>query len=95
MLHILNKAPANARADDMLAVVGESDEVVLIEQAVQACLSPHWPGFERCRRRLYLLEEDLASRGLLEAARSGAVPTIDMEGLVALSERHTRSVTWN
>ncbi|MCB8889823.1 sulfurtransferase complex subunit TusB [Vreelandella malpeensis] len=94
MLHILNKAPASDRADDMLAVVSETDEVVLIEQAVQACLVPHWPGFERCRGRLYLLEEDLASRGLLEMARRGAFSTIDVEGFVALSERHTRSVTW-
>ncbi|MFI0471342.1 sulfurtransferase complex subunit TusB [Halomonas sp. HMF6819] len=94
MLHILNQQVDASCATQMLRVVAESDEVVLIEKAVQACLKPEWAGFEQCKGRLYLLQEDLVSRGLFAIAENQALSMVDMAGFVALSERHERSVTW-
>ncbi|MFG6666590.1 DsrH/TusB family sulfur relay protein [Halomonas sp. HNIBRBA4712] len=94
MLHILNQrfdAPCAAR---MLHVVGESDDVVLIEQAVQAGLAPGWSGFSRCGKRIHLLQEDLSALGLLDIARRHELSIIDMSEFLTLTERHEQSVTW-
>ncbi|WNL43813.1 sulfurtransferase complex subunit TusB [Halomonas sp. PAMB 3264] len=94
MLHILNQRVDANCATNMLRVVAKSDEVVLIEKAVQACLKPEWTGFEQCKGRVYLLQEDLASRGLFDVAKRQAVSIVDMAGFLALSERHEQCVTW-
>ncbi|WP_447553048.1 DsrH/TusB family sulfur relay protein [Vreelandella sp. EE22] len=94
MLHILNKGPDSVCAANMLRVVDEQDEVVLIEQGVQASLVPQWQGFEQCQGRIHLLSEDLVSAGLVLNAQRHGLSIIEMAGFLALTERHPQSVTW-
>ncbi|WP_447926094.1 sulfurtransferase complex subunit TusB [Vreelandella sp. EE27] len=94
MLHILNKRPESLSAANMLRVVGDQDEVLLIEQAVQASLLPQWAGFEQCRGRLYLLSDDLEAAGLLESAENLGAAIISMTDFVTLTERHEQCVSW-
>lgn len=94
MLHILNQRFDTSCAANMLRVVDEEDDVVLIERAVQASLAPEWSGFKQCKGRVYLLSEDLASWGLLDAAMRHELPIVDMAGFITLAEGHERSVSW-
>ncbi|HDZ46760.1 hypothetical protein LCGC14_0121370 [marine sediment metagenome] len=94
MLHILTKAPHSTAAIQMQQVVGEGDAVVLIEEAVTAVLNPEWLAWKSYQSRIFILVEDVVSRGLASIAKANALPLIDMDELVTLTEQHTKSVTW-
>lgn len=94
ILHILTKAPRSDAAIEMQQAVGEGDAVVLIEDAVIAALNPEWLAWERYQSRIFILMEDVASRGLTSIAKANALPLIDIDELVTLTEKHTKSVTW-
>lgn len=94
ILHILTKAPDSTASEQMQQVVGESDTVVLIEEAVTAALHPEWLAWEGYPSRIFLLTEDVASWGLTRVAKANALPLLDLGEFVALTEHYTKSVTW-
>lgn len=94
VLHILTKVPGSDAAIHMQQTVGEDDAVVLIEEAVTAALNPEWLGWERYQSRIFILKEDVVSRGLASIAKTNALPLIGIDELVTLTEQHTKSVTW-
>ncbi|MEA2117507.1 sulfurtransferase complex subunit TusB [Halovibrio sp. HP20-50] len=94
MLHILTKAPESSASTEMQQAIGEQDSVLLIEEAVSAALDPAWVAWQQHQPRIFLLSEDLASRGLASIAADNGLPTLDMERFVALTEQHEKIVTW-
>jgi tRNA 2-thiouridine synthesizing protein B len=94
ILHILTKAPDSSVAVQMRQAVGAQDSVLLIEEGVTAALDPAWAAWEQCPSRIFLLLEDLRSRGLASIAAEHQLPTLEMDGFVALTEQYTKTVTW-
>ncbi|PKG54288.1 MULTISPECIES: sulfurtransferase complex subunit TusB [Halomonadaceae] len=94
ILHILTKAPDSSAAAQMQQAVGAQDSVLLIEEAVTAVLAPAWEAWEQCPSRIFLLLEDLRSRGLASIAAEHQLPTLEMDGFVVLTEQYTKTVTW-
>ena len=94
ILHILTKAPRSSAPDQMQQAIGEQDSVLLIEEAVGAALEPDWTVWQQYPSRIFLLSEDLAARGLARIAAENDLPTVGMDGFVALTEQFEQSVTW-
>lgn len=94
ILHILTKAPDSSAATQMQQVIGEHDTVLLIEEAVTAALDTSWVAWQQCQSRIFLLSEDLTSRGLAGIAANNELPTLEMQGFVALTEQYEKTVTW-
>ncbi|PCF97647.1 sulfurtransferase complex subunit TusB [Vreelandella nigrificans] len=94
MLHILNKPPSSDAAQHMLEAMSGGDTVVLIEDAAQAALYPEWLGWKTSAASIYLLTEDVLSRGLYSAALSNNLPLIELGDFVALTEQHEKIVSW-
>ncbi|MDQ7731284.1 sulfurtransferase complex subunit TusB [Halomonas sp. SpR1] len=94
ILHILTKAPDSSAATQMQQALGEHDAVLLTEEAVTAALDPSWVVWQQCQPRIFLLSEDLISRGLASIAAENKLPTLEMEGFVALTEQYEKTVTW-
>lgn len=94
ILHFLTKAPDSSAATQMLQAIGDQDAVLLIEEAVTAALDPTWAIWQQCQLRIFLLSEDLVSRGLATIAAANELPTLDMEGFVTLTEQYEKTVTW-
>ena len=93
MLHILNKPPHSEAAQQLLLMAGGDDVIVLIEAGVLALLDGEWQGFRQCQA-VYTLSEDVLARGLQQAAVQQGISMIDYSGFVALTEKHTQSITW-
>lgn len=85
-LHLLNKSPDHPRFVRCLACVGADDTLVLMENAVLAMAGDQVPK----AIRTLALAEDLGARGLA----SGAVASISMAQLVALTETHETVISW-
>ncbi|MFP8967830.1 sulfurtransferase complex subunit TusB [Pokkaliibacter sp. CJK22405] len=88
MLHILHRSP---QSGDFKACLGRidpaTDDILLIADAVYAVLTLNMPeGIS-----LYALERDLKARGVTANA---AVMVIDDAGFVALTEKHSSSLSW-
>ncbi|CEP36147.1 MULTISPECIES: sulfurtransferase complex subunit TusB [Halomonadaceae] len=94
ILHILTKAPDSSAATQMQQAVGDQDAVLLIEAAVTAALDVSWDAWQQYPSRIFLLSEDLISRGLANIAEDNELPTLEMEGFVALTEQYEKTVTW-
>lgn len=94
MLHILNKAPHSDVAHQMLQAIGAEDVLLLIEEAVQAILDPEWVGWQQFATRIYLLEEDVMSRGFQREMHTYTFPVVTLSEFVALTEQHEQCVTW-
>ncbi len=94
ILHILTKAPDSSAATQMQQAIGEHDTVLLIEEAVTAALDTSWAAWQQCQSRIFLLSEDLTSRGLAGIAANNELPTLEMQGFVALTEQYEKTVTW-
>ncbi|MGO2241002.1 MAG: sulfurtransferase complex subunit TusB [Halomonas sp.] len=94
MLHILTKMPDSSIYAQMQLAAGAQDTVLLVEEAVTAALNPTWNAWQYFHKRIYLLSEDLASRGLVTRAADHGLPTIDADGFVVLTEQNEKIVTW-
>lgn len=94
ILHILSKAPSSSASTQMQQAIGEQDTVLLIEEAVTAALDPSWAAWQQCQSRIFLLSEDLISRGLARIAAENGLPTLGMDGFVVLTEQYEKTVTW-
>nr|WP_284041284.1 sulfurtransferase complex subunit TusB [Halomonas olivaria] len=93
-MHILNKAPHSDAAQQVLQVLGKDDVLLLIEEAVQIIVYPDWEGWKQHSSRIYLLEEDVLSRGFQAEILSGSLPVVNISKFVSLTEQHKQSVTW-
>ncbi|CAO1664101.1 sulfurtransferase complex subunit TusB [Halomonas sp. NYA30] len=94
ILHILTKAPDSSASTQMQQAIGGQDAVLLIEEAVTAALDPTWEAWQQCQSRIFLLSEDLVSRGLTNIAADNELPTLEVDGFVALTEQYEKTVTW-
>ncbi len=94
ILHTLNASPASPAFYDCAKVVLAGDAVVLMGDGVYAAL----PGSKGCAElqatgvELYLLIPDAQVAGVIHPA-AGFI-TIDMSGLVGLTERFPRQHAW-
>jgi tRNA 2-thiouridine synthesizing protein B len=94
ILHILTKGPDSSACQQMMRALGEQDSMILIEEGVCAALDPAWAIWQQFASRIFLLSEDLISRGLASIAAEHQLPTLSMEGFVALTEQYEKTVTW-
>ncbi|CAM3584609.1 MULTISPECIES: sulfurtransferase complex subunit TusB [Halomonas] len=94
MLHILTNTPDSSAFTQMQHAVGAQDTVLLVEEAVTAALNPTWSAWQHFHQRIYLLSEDLTSRGLANIAADNGLPTVDVDGFVVLTEQNEKTVTW-
>lgn len=94
ILHILNRPPSSSRVyRDALSAMGESDRLLLIEDAVVGALASQVPHFQEVEGRLFALREDLSARGL-DGLCDPSVMVIDVDGFVALTEEADKTVSW-
>lgn len=94
ILHTLNASPAQPAFADCVAVMQPGDAVVLMGDGVYAALGGT-AALEKLQSKgaeLYLLGTDALVAGVTAAART--VNVIDMDGLVALTERFPRQQAW-
>lgn len=94
VLHTLNAAPSSAAFKDCLKVMQAGDALVLMGDGVYAAIE----GTGACGELqakgadLFLLSADALVAGLSNRA-PGFTP-IDVDGLVALTERFPRQLAW-
>ncbi len=94
LLHILNRSPATSEVyRQALAAMGPADRLLMIEDGVQGALESLADRFGDLQGRLYVLEEDLAARGLVPLCAASVI-RVDMEGFVTLTEEAQRTVSW-
>jgi tRNA 2-thiouridine synthesizing protein B len=94
VLHTLSAAPSSAAFTDCVKVMQGGDAIVLMGDGVYAALE----GTTACRElqdkgaELFILRADAQLAGVARVAAS--IVSIDMEGLVALTERFPRQLAW-
>ncbi|MBF7052386.1 sulfurtransferase complex subunit TusB [Halomonas sp. KAO] len=93
LLHTLNRPPTSQVLAQALAGMGPDDKLLLIEDGVIGALPAHRERFGRVAGRLYALQEDLESRGLL-SLRDEAVRVVDVGGFISMTETSERTVSW-
>ncbi|TDX29072.1 tRNA 2-thiouridine synthesizing protein B [Modicisalibacter xianhensis] len=94
LLHILNRSPASSRVPfDALRAMGDDDRLLLLEDGVYGAVAPLAETFAAIRGRVFVLKEDLVSRGL-EHRQAETMELVDMQGFVALTEQAIQTVSW-
>lgn len=94
ILHILNRPPSLSQVyRQALAAMAEEDRLLLIEDGVMGALSAQIEHFQPVTGRLFVLSEDLESRGL-EAHCAAEIHKINIDGFVALTEEANKTVSW-
>lgn len=91
-LHILNKAPGEARFEACLADLTSGDTLLLIENAVIAIVDSgiQWPENVAIRALL----DDLEARGLEDVAASNGWSGIGYPDFVTLTTESEKVVCW-
>ena len=94
ILHTLNASPSSAAFHDCLKVIHTGDAVVLMGDGVYAALKETDACMELQAKdvELYILDADALLAGVTEPA--SGMHSIDMDGLVALTERFPRQQAW-
>lgn len=94
MLHLLNRSPQSVSVyREVGESFGESDHLLLIEDACYAALPASGELLKMFGGRVSVLEEDLLSRGLAGHVVS-SIAVVDMRGFLVLTQTHERSVSW-
>ena len=98
-LNIINKSPFEKRTlEQCLPRIGEGDSILLIEDACVAAVSG--TSIEEQLKqtseqvKLYVLQPDLAARGLAESNLIDRISTVDYAGFVDLVSNHDRVHSW-
>jgi tRNA 2-thiouridine synthesizing protein B len=93
-LHTLAAAPTSAAFNDCLRLVAPGDTLLLLGDGVYTALqgTAARAGLEASGADVYLLHEDASAAGVLD--RLGGLPTIDMDGFVALTEQFSQQLAW-
>lgn len=90
MLHIVKHYRS---LSDAIATALEGDDLLLVEDAVYAALNEHKANIELAAtsKPVYCLIADVDARGLtLDPSNL----MVDFSGFVALTEKHSSSITW-
>ncbi len=98
-LNVLNKSPFEKKTmEQCLARLADGDSVLMIEDAVVAALADTAIASQLesvgAAHALYVLEPDLAARGLSSSSRLAAVKVVDYSGFVELATTHERVHSW-
>lgn len=94
-LHTVNLLPDHADCQRCISQLASGDTVVFLGHGAWIASAPGgWhETWEQAGVALYVLDDDLAARGLSEhCARS--ITAIDIAGLVALTEQQSRHRAW-
>jgi len=91
MLHIIKSTQALSEATQYIS---ESDELLLIEDAVYAANTQHKDFGQIKGLSTSVLENDLAARGILNRV-SPSLRVIPYSGFVSLTVQCEQSLTWN
>ena len=96
-LHIINKPLDTNIAENVQATAAKGDDLLLIENGVVAVLlNPDSESVLQSfakRYNIYALEADAQARGLLTRLPDW-VTSVDFDGFVTLTIRHTRTLSW-
>lgn len=98
-LNIINKSPFEKRTlEQCLPRIGEGDSILLIEDACVAAVSGTSieKDLEQTSKqvKLFVLQPDLAARGLADSKLLDAVSAVDYAGFVDLVTTHDRVHSW-
>ncbi|MCW8329677.1 sulfurtransferase complex subunit TusB [Photobacterium sp. SDRW27] len=96
MLHTISTSPFQTQAlQRCLRYIGHNDEILLIQDAVSAGIEKNiWSeAIKTSGVKIYLLEADLAARGLLDKVGKFA-EVIDYKGFVSLTVKHETHMKW-
>lgn len=99
LLHTVNKSPESHSAlRDCLQVIGDSDALLLLEDGVYgiatgSILSEQLPQLRARGISVYVLQEDLACRGLFASLPEG-IEAIGYDTFVTLAAGHTATQSW-
>lgn len=94
VLHTLSATPSSAAFRDCTKVAQVGDAIVLLGDGVYGALE----GTQACRElqatgvELFMLRADALLAGVTQPAPD--IVSIDMEGLVQLTERYPRQLAW-
>ncbi|MDN6297812.1 MAG: DsrH/TusB family sulfur relay protein [Halomonas sp.] len=95
ILHILNQAPQSGQAAaQALAAMAPEDHLILIEEAVFAVLDAQWQGWHVASERIHVLEDDVASRGLVDITGRQQPELLSVEAFVTLTAEVSQTVSW-
>lgn len=95
MLYTLLQSPWQCDLDSLLLLLQEGDDLLLLQDGVTAALSgsPMLQKLAASPATLWVLEEDVAARGLA-AQISTNIARLDYTGFVALTTKHSQQVAW-
>lgn len=95
MLYTLLQSPWQCDLDSLLLLMQEGDDLLLLQDGVTAALtgSQMLTKLSASPAMLWVLEEDVAARGLAEQI-STKVARLDYNGFVALTAKHQQQVAW-
>lgn len=95
MLYTLLQSPWQCDLDSLLLLLQEGDDLLLLQDGVTAALadSQMLIKLSASPATLWVLEEDVAARGLAEQI-STKVARLDYTGFVAMTAKHQQQVAW-
>lgn len=95
MLYTLLQSPWQCDLDSLLLLLQEGDDLLLLQDGVSAALagSQMLIKLSASPATLWVLEEDVAARGLIEQI-STKVARLDYTGFVAMTAKHPQQVAW-
>ncbi|SFU95602.1 sulfurtransferase complex subunit TusB [Xenorhabdus koppenhoeferi] len=95
MLYTVRRSPYHDDVNAMLALVSETDDVLLIQNGVLFGINDnrYLAKLMRTGAGIYALQEDLDARGLIEQI-SDRVKVIDYDGFVSLTVKHQQNFAW-
>lgn len=95
MLFTLMRSPYQIDLNILLRTLTTSDALLLLQDGVVAAIekSQLFPGLAACNAELYVLQEDVAARGL-SAQISTRFTLVDYNGFVALTVKHRQQIAW-
>jgi len=94
-LHTVNLLPDHADCQRCVSQLTAGDAVVFVGHGAWiASVAGGWhEKWEQAGVALHVLDDDLAGRGLSEQCARSITP-IDIAGLIALTEQHSRHRAW-
>lgn len=94
VLHTLSAPPSSAAFRDCIKVAQVGDAIVLLGDSVYAALAgtPACRALQAIGSELFLLRTDALLAGVSQSAPN--IVSIDMEGVVELTERFPRQLAW-
>lgn len=95
MLYTLLQSPWQCDIDSLLLLMQEGDDLLLMQDGVTAALegSQMFIKLQASPAALWVLEEDVVARGLVEQI-STKVVRLDYTGFVAMTVKHQQQVAW-